>query len=78
VGALCVGKIAQTFPADRRFARGDEKGYFLFGASTIILLGEAGRWTPDADLLEQTAQRRETLVRLGERVGGSGAASNPR
>lgn len=68
VGALCVGRIVQTHPVEEPFRRGAEKGCFLFGGSTVILFGEAGRWVPDADLLEQTARRRETLVRLGERV----------
>lgn len=68
VGALCVGRIVATHPTDQPFRRGDEKGYFLFGASTVIVFGEAGRWRPDADLLDQTAQHRETLVRLGERI----------
>jgi phosphatidylserine decarboxylase len=69
VGALCVGKIVQTHSADRPFLRGDEKGYFLFGGSTVIILGEPGRWKPDRDLLEQTRARREVLVRLGEKIG---------
>ncbi len=68
VGAMNVGSIVQTHPASGRFARGDEKGYFCFGASTILLFGEPGAWVPADDLLEQTAQRRETLVRLGEPV----------
>ena len=68
VGAMAVGKIVQTHPADRSFSRGDEKGYFLFGASTVIVFGEKGKWIPSRDLLEQSAQRRETLVRLGEPV----------
>lgn len=69
VGALCVGKIVQTHPVTKPFKRGDEKGYFLFGGSTVIVLGEPGRWKPDSDLLEQTAQGRETLIELGARVG---------
>lgn len=68
VGALCVGKIIQTHPAHQPFLRGDEKGYFLFGASTVIVLGQPGIWRPDRDLLEQTARKRESLVRLGEGV----------
>lgn len=71
VGALCVGKIVQTHATNKPFKRGDEKGYFLFGASTVIVFGEPGRWKPDADLLEQTAQKRETLVRLGESVASA-------
>ena len=65
VGALCVGKIVQTH-LQPEFKRGDEKGYFLFGASTVIVIGEPGAWKPAQDLLEQTAQKRETLVQLGE------------
>jgi phosphatidylserine decarboxylase len=68
VGALCVGKIVQTNPNQREFRRGDEKGYFLFGASTVIVFGEPGRWRPDADLLEQTSKKRETFVKLGQSV----------
>lgn len=68
VGATMVGKIVHTHPATAPFARGDEKGYFLFGGSTVVVLGEAGAWRPDDDLLEQSRQGRETLVRLGERI----------
>lgn len=68
VGATMVGKIVQTHAAGRPFGRGDEKGYFLFGGSTVVVLGEAGAWTPDSDLLTQSAGGVETLVRLGERI----------
>lgn len=68
VGALCVGKIVQTHPERLTFNRGDEKGCFLFGASTVMLFGEKGAWVPDEDLLEQTAKRRETFVKLGTAV----------
>jgi phosphatidylserine decarboxylase len=69
IGATMVGKIIQSHPDGTPFHRGDEKGYFLFGGSSVVVLGERGAWTPDADLLEQTALQRETLVRLGERIG---------
>lgn len=68
VGALCVGKIVQTADSQQKFKRGQEKGYFLFGGSTVIVLGEPGKWKPDQDLLDQTSQGRETLVCLGDRV----------
>ncbi|MEM7167507.1 MAG: phosphatidylserine decarboxylase [Planctomycetota bacterium] len=67
VGAMSVGKIVQTHTGGP-FARGDEKGYFLFGGSTVIVLGEPGAWQPDADLLEKSSIMVETLVRVGERV----------
>lgn len=70
IGALLVGKIVQMHPIDRPFRRGDEKGFFRFGASSIVLAGECGAWRPDDDLLGQTGCGMETLVRLGERVAG--------
>ena len=78
VGALCVGRIVQSFGKgsdwspdndNLEFERGQEKGYFLFGGSTVIVLGEPGIWKPDSDLMEQTKLGRETLVCLGDRVG---------
>lgn len=68
VGATMVGKIVQTHDARSRFERGNEKGYFLFGGSTVVVLGEPGAWRPDEDLLAQSRGGQETLVRLGERI----------
>jgi len=68
VGALCVGKIVQTHSLEGAFARGEEKGYFLFGASTVIVMGQRGAWRPAADLLERTAQGQEVFVKLGDAV----------
>jgi len=66
VGALCVGKIHQSHPLERPFARGAEKGYFLFGGSTVVVVGEKDRWLPSSDILEKTRQGLECLVELGE------------
>jgi len=68
VGALCVGKIVQSFDESVPFSKGDEKGYFLFGGSTVIVLGEKGAWSPEAEILHQTSMRRETRVKLGTRI----------
>jgi phosphatidylserine decarboxylase len=68
VGALCVGKIVQTHSPLLGFKRGDEKGYFLFGGSTVVLVGEKGRWTPEPDLLERSLAGIESRVRLGETI----------
>ncbi len=65
VGAVMVGKIVQTH-SNNSFKRGDEKGYFLFGGSTVIVIGEEGKWLPDEDLLENTANNFETYVKLGK------------
>jgi phosphatidylserine decarboxylase len=68
VGAICVGKIVQSHPDDREFERGDEKGYFLFGGSTVIVIGEKGGFEFDEDLLDKSKTGVECLVRLGEGI----------
>lgn len=71
VGALCVGKIVQTHDERVGFQRGEEKGYFLFGGSTVILLTEPGRLKFHSDLLQKTKERQECFVQLGEAIAGS-------
>lgn len=68
VGAICVGKIVQTRPMVGSFKRGEQKGYFLFGGSTVIVLGEPGKWKPDDVLLEKTKQGMEVYQKLGTRI----------
>ena len=67
VGAMLVGKIVN----DHRetFARGEEKGYFEFGGSTVVVLCGADKVLPDPDVLQNSKNDIETRVRLGERVG---------
>ena len=66
VGALMVGRI-RNHPV-RRFSRLQEKGYFEFGGSTILLLVPQGV-AIDADILEKTREGIETKVTLGEKIG---------
>jgi phosphatidylserine decarboxylase len=70
VGAICVGKIIQTNKlfSGMSFSKGSEKGFFLFGGSTVIVLGEKGKWMPSADILENTSQGIETFLQLGSPV----------
>jgi phosphatidylserine decarboxylase len=68
VGAICVGKIVQTHRWNKPFLRGEEKGYFLFGGSTVILLGEKGAWKPSSDISQNTANGIETYLHLGQEV----------
>jgi phosphatidylserine decarboxylase len=64
IGATMVGKIIQSH-LEKFFKRGDEKGYFLFGGSTVIIFGEKGKWIPDSDILENTSKNLETYIKLG-------------
>lgn len=69
VGAICVGKIVQSHRWNKPFVRGEEKGYFLFGGSTVVVLGEKGLWKPSQDIITNTANGIETYLHLGEEVG---------
>lgn len=69
VGAMLVGKI-RNHPVSGRFERGQEKGMFLYGGSTVILLLEPGRASVPGKFFERTARGEETPVRLGERIAG--------
>jgi len=69
VGATAVGTIRQTFQPQTKVAKGQEKGYFEFGGSCLVLLFEKGRIEFDADLVENTRNGYETLGRFGESMG---------
>lgn len=70
VGATCVGKIVQTH-GEKTFKRGDKKGHFLFGGSTVILIGEAGRWRPNSLFLDYSSQGIEVYTQLGHSIAAS-------
>lgn len=70
VGAMCVGKIIQTSNM-KQFNRGDEKGYFLFGGSTVIVMGEKGKWQPEPDIIKYSLKGIETFVKLGHRIAST-------
>jgi len=67
VGATMVGSIIKTYKGDIAI-KGEEKGYFKFGGSTIVLLFEKGKVIVDSDLLENTQKGFETQVMVGERI----------
>lgn len=69
VGAMMVGRINNTHKSE--FVRGEEKGYFSFGGSTIVLLYKSGVITLDGDIAENSREEIETTVLYGERVGKS-------
>ncbi len=67
VGAMFVGRIVNA--PKESFSRGEEKGYFEFGGSTVILLAEAGKVALDGEFFTNTQNGLETKVRCGERIG---------
>ncbi len=68
VGAMLVGRIENRV-SEERVHRGQEKGNFAFGGSTVILMTQRGTVRPDQDIIRNSVRGIETRVRLGERVG---------
>ena len=69
VGATCVGSIIQSYSPNTYVKRGDEKGYFKFGGSTVILLFKKDSVIIDDDILENSKNNIETLINVGEIIG---------
>ena len=69
VGALLVGKIRNDSHAGHSVEKLQEKGYFEYGGSTVILLLKRDTVQMDGDILEYSAQGIETKVRIGEKIG---------
>jgi len=69
VGATCVGSIIQSSSPNSKVKKGDEKGYFKFGGSTVILFFKKGTVNIDEDLLQQTQLGFETSILMGEKIG---------
>lgn len=68
VGALLVGKIVNLHEK-ATVKRGQEKGYFQFGGSTVVLLAKPNTIQIDEDILKNSKECIETIVKYGEKIG---------
>ncbi|NLL02373.1 MAG: phosphatidylserine decarboxylase [Mollicutes bacterium] len=68
IGALLVGKIVNHH-SNYQFKKGEEKGYFEYGGSTICLLFKKNTIRIEDDILNNTKNDIETTVKYGERIG---------
>lgn len=68
VGATMVGRIRNDVKTGT-FTRGQEKGRFEFGGSTIILITEKGKCMPGAEMIKDMENGLEHPVLMGEAVG---------
>lgn len=70
VGAMLVGKI-KNFVTSGRVERGGEKGMFLYGGSTVVLIFEKGKVSIDDAIFSATQKGLELSVRMGEKIGSA-------
>lgn len=78
IGATNVGSFAYTYTPGKPVRKGDEKGYFKFGGSSLMTLFEPGRIMLDQDLLDVSKQGRELYARVGDHMGQARGASETR
>lgn len=71
IGATNVGSIQETYTSGKPYAKGEEKGYFEFGGSSLILLFSKGTIQFDPDLFESTRNGIEIRCLLGQSMGKS-------
>lgn len=67
VGALTIGTIVQTNKM-QHVSKGQEKGFFRFGGSTVVLLWGKEGPRVDEDILNNSEKGIETLVKCGTRI----------
>ncbi len=65
VGALFVGKICNK--NKKVFKKGEEKGHFEFGGSTVIMLLEKD-FNINKRIVENTKKGIETIVKMGQKI----------
>lgn len=68
VGAMLIGKIKNHHESGY-YRRGQEKGMFEFGGSTIVLLFQKDKVIIDEDIIVNTQNNFETIIKLGEKIG---------
>ncbi|MBQ3081175.1 MAG: phosphatidylserine decarboxylase [Clostridia bacterium] len=68
VGAMMVGRI-KNLHGTHSFSRGEEKGMFEFGGSTIVMLFKKDTIALDDDIIRNSANNVETIVKYGEKIG---------
>lgn len=74
VGALLVGKIS-NHKESCMAVRGEEKGFFEYGGSTIVLLTKKDAAVPRADLLTNTRNGYETKLLQGHILATASTSS---
>ncbi len=69
VGATYVGSIHQTYTPSKVYPKGEEKGYFSFGGSCLLVLFDPDTIVFDDDLVRFSAKKMEVRGLLGQSLG---------
>ncbi|CAI4062681.1 phosphatidylserine decarboxylase 2 SKDI_07G4230 [Saccharomyces kudriavzevii IFO 1802] len=69
IGAMMVGSILLTCKENDAVESGQELGYFKFGGSTIVIVIPHKNFMFDSDLVKNSSECIETLVKVGMSIG---------
>lgn len=69
VGALLVGSVGWSKKVGERVERGEEVGWFAYGGSTVVCVFPPGLVQFDSDLVVNSKNTLETLVKVGDSLG---------
>lgn len=69
VGATAVGTIHHTYQPGKECKKGQEKGFFSFGGSCLLLLFEENKICFDVDLITYSKEGIEVRALLGQSLG---------
>mgnify|MGYP006290447337 CR=1 FL=1 len=68
IGAMMVGKIKLTYDPNKKQQKGDECGFFEFGASSIALLFKKDEIKIESKFIQNSLHGFETAVKMGQVV----------
>lgn len=68
VGALLVSKI-NNHNNHKKVKKGEEKGYFEYGGSTVVIIFKENVIKLDEDIIRNSNDGYETIVKFGEKIG---------
>lgn len=68
IGGFCISSIVSTATPGAHVEKGDEKSYFRYGGSTLVLLATRGAVQYDARFIAASARGDETPIQIGQRV----------
>lgn len=73
IGGFCISSIVSTATPGAHVEKGDEKSYFRYGGSTLVMLAtrDALRWEPP--FIAASATGEETPILIGQRVARLGS-----
>jgi len=68
IGATLVSSINQTYVPDQKVLKGDEKGCFSLGASSVLVLFQKNQISLDKDIVKYSQEGIWTKGKMGEQI----------